>query len=184
MRDPYLAAIIESVQSGGDPVEISVALHSGAVVSGLVRRSHVFASATRNEVRRAHQQASFVGVRSRSSDCQALLRLEHAVEDELAAVLAARKPTSAGRFICPIERSGNDKHVRRRDIAAACVEEPDCCFSSRHLYESRVAHDARSGRDRCAVVVLEAGTDCRSACANACSHRSRYRQPRRSDRCS
>ena len=42
-------------------MEISVALHSGAVVSGLVRRSHVFANATKNEVRRTHQQASFVG---------------------------------------------------------------------------------------------------------------------------
>ena len=61
MRDPYLAAIIDSVERGGDPVAISVALHSGAVVSGYVRRSHFFASVTKNEVRRAHQQASFVG---------------------------------------------------------------------------------------------------------------------------
>ena len=61
MRDPYLAAIIESVESGGDPVAITVALHFGAVVSGFVRRSNIFASVTKNEVGRTLQQASFVG---------------------------------------------------------------------------------------------------------------------------
>ena len=39
LRDPSLVAIIESVESGGDPVAISVALYSGAVVSGYARRS-------------------------------------------------------------------------------------------------------------------------------------------------
>jgi hypothetical protein len=61
MRDPYLAAIIESVEKGGEPVAISAALHSGAVVSGYVRRSNFFASVTKDEVRRTHEQASFVG---------------------------------------------------------------------------------------------------------------------------
>jgi hypothetical protein len=61
MRDPYLAAIIDSVEKGGDPVAISVALHSGAVVSGYVRRSQFFASVTKDEVRRIHDQASFAG---------------------------------------------------------------------------------------------------------------------------
>lgn len=55
-----LAASIESVERG-DPVSISVALHSGAVVSGYVRRSEFFASVTKDEVRRTHEQASFAG---------------------------------------------------------------------------------------------------------------------------
>ena len=61
MRDPYLAAIIESVERGGDPVSISVALHSGAVVSGYVRRAQLFANVTKDEVRRIHDRASFAG---------------------------------------------------------------------------------------------------------------------------
>ena len=61
MRDPCLAAIIESVEGGGDPVSISVALHSVGVVSGHVRRSQVFASVTKDEVRRTRDQASFAG---------------------------------------------------------------------------------------------------------------------------
>ena len=61
MHDPYLASIIGSVETSGDPVTISVALHSGAVVSGYVRRSHFFASLTKDEVRRTHEQRSFVG---------------------------------------------------------------------------------------------------------------------------
>lgn len=55
-----LAASIESVERG-DPVSISVALHSGAVVSGYVRRSEFFASVTKDGVRRTHEQASFAG---------------------------------------------------------------------------------------------------------------------------
>ncbi len=51
MRDPYLAAIIETVESGGDPVATSFPCIP-AVVSGFVRRSHFFASVTKNEVRR------------------------------------------------------------------------------------------------------------------------------------
>lgn len=54
-----LAPIIESVERGGDPVSISVAVHSGAVVSGYVRRSEFFASVTKDGVRRTHEQASF-----------------------------------------------------------------------------------------------------------------------------
>ena len=61
MRGPYLAAIIESIESGGDPVAISVALHSGAVVNGYVRRAQFFASVTKDEVRRTRDQASFAG---------------------------------------------------------------------------------------------------------------------------
>ena len=48
MPDPYLTAIVESVEEGGDPVRISAALHSGAVVSGFVRRSQFFVSITKD----------------------------------------------------------------------------------------------------------------------------------------
>ena len=39
MRDPYLTAIIQSVERGGDPVMISIALNSGAIATGFVRQS-------------------------------------------------------------------------------------------------------------------------------------------------
>ena len=48
MPDPYLTARVESVEEGGDPVRISAALHSGAVVSGFVRRSQFFVSITKD----------------------------------------------------------------------------------------------------------------------------------------
>lgn len=58
MRDRYLASIIASVENGGEPVAISVALHSGAVVSGFVRHSEFFVRVTKNESRRIRQLAA------------------------------------------------------------------------------------------------------------------------------
>jgi hypothetical protein len=58
VSDPYIAAIIDSVESGGDPVLISVALKSGAVITGYVRAAQFFADATRNETRRVRQAAA------------------------------------------------------------------------------------------------------------------------------
>jgi len=39
MRDPYLTAIIDQVERSGDPVLVSLVLHSGAVVTGQVRQA-------------------------------------------------------------------------------------------------------------------------------------------------
>lgn len=49
MRDPYLTAIIESVERGGDPVMISVALNSGAIATGFVRQSRHFVKLARRD---------------------------------------------------------------------------------------------------------------------------------------
>jgi len=57
MTDPYLAEVLEGVERTGDPVEISVALHSGAVITGFVRRSKFFLSVTRDETARTAQYA-------------------------------------------------------------------------------------------------------------------------------
>jgi hypothetical protein len=58
VSDPYLAAIIESVENGGEPVAISVALNSGAIITGYVRAAGFFTKATRNETRRERQAAA------------------------------------------------------------------------------------------------------------------------------
>jgi hypothetical protein len=45
-RDPYLTAIIDHVERSGEPVDVYLVLHSGAVVTGFVRPSHRFADLT------------------------------------------------------------------------------------------------------------------------------------------
>jgi hypothetical protein len=50
MGDPYLSAIIDRVESQGDPVSIALALKSGAVLSGYVRQSQFFVNITRREL--------------------------------------------------------------------------------------------------------------------------------------
>lgn len=47
MRDPYLAEIIRAVERSGEPVAVSLALVSGAVVTGYVRDSRTFTRLTR-----------------------------------------------------------------------------------------------------------------------------------------
>lgn len=44
MQDPYLAAVIRHVGAGGDPVEVALALTSGVLVIGFVRRAEFFVS--------------------------------------------------------------------------------------------------------------------------------------------
>jgi hypothetical protein len=42
MEDPYLESVVRYVESGGDPVKVSMALTSGVVVTGYVRRAGFF----------------------------------------------------------------------------------------------------------------------------------------------
>jgi hypothetical protein len=44
MEDPYLASVVRYVEGGGEPVKVSMALTSGVVVTGFVRRAAFFAS--------------------------------------------------------------------------------------------------------------------------------------------
>jgi hypothetical protein len=51
MDDPYLAAVIGSVESGGEPVAVSLELSSGSVVTGFVCPADVFARVTVGQAR-------------------------------------------------------------------------------------------------------------------------------------
>jgi hypothetical protein len=64
MNDPYLAALVNSVEKGGDPVLITLTLTSGAVVSGVLRHSRYFVDVTHNEFSRV----AFVGAKIRNPE--------------------------------------------------------------------------------------------------------------------
>jgi hypothetical protein len=48
VRDPYLSAVVRHVEGGGDPVQVTLALTSGALVTGFVRQAAFFVSVTRH----------------------------------------------------------------------------------------------------------------------------------------
>ena len=53
MEDAYLASVVRHVEEGGEPVKVPMALTSGVVVTGFVRRAAFFASVSE---RQAHDQ--------------------------------------------------------------------------------------------------------------------------------
>jgi hypothetical protein len=55
--DPYLAALIDRVEGNGEPLPISVALTSGAVVSGFLRRARSFPGWTMDGMRSLAEKA-------------------------------------------------------------------------------------------------------------------------------
>lgn len=64
MPDKYLLAVARRVEDGGDPVQITVALTSGALVMGFVRRAEFFVSVSKQQATDAH--LGKVSVRKRS----------------------------------------------------------------------------------------------------------------------
>jgi hypothetical protein len=66
MNDTYLAALVDSVENGADPVVITLALTFGAVASGTLRHSRYFVDLTHQ----AFTQADLVGLRKWSEKAQ------------------------------------------------------------------------------------------------------------------
>jgi hypothetical protein len=69
MEDQYLASIVRYVEGGGDPVKVSMALTSGVVATGFVRRAQFFASVSQQKAQ-AQYLAEMALVRQRGETTQ------------------------------------------------------------------------------------------------------------------
>jgi hypothetical protein len=58
LHDPYLKALVDAVERNAAPVKITAALTSGAVVTGFVRRSQLFASVEGSKARALLDEAT------------------------------------------------------------------------------------------------------------------------------
>jgi hypothetical protein len=79
VQDPYLAAVTRHVEAGGNPVQVTLALTSGVLVTGFVRRAEFFVSVSKQGAHDAQLAATPVKKRRPETYAEAEVRADAAV---------------------------------------------------------------------------------------------------------
>ena len=97
MEDAYLASVVRHVEEGGEPVKVPMALTSGVVVTGFVRRAAFFASVSERQAHDQHRKETTL-VRKRGETSEEAYGRRNAEAQEHADRISVYLTTPTGRL--------------------------------------------------------------------------------------